>query len=113
MKIGIITLLALSVNYLIDKKVEFTVDELRQHTEDETLFETLATKGDDVRMDGINRLVKSHPVEKAELLDALGRMTNAYVSEDFGVDNKANGLLYLNGMLNEFIQETDAEVKLR
>jgi hypothetical protein len=113
MKISHITLVALSVNHLIDKKVKVSVSELMDLIEAKTLFEVLSAKNKDIRMEGIRLIIKQYPAEKYELLNALGRMSNAYESEVFGVDDKSNGLLYLNGMINEFLQETDIDIKLK
>ena len=113
MKISHITLIALSINYLIDKKVKVSVDEVTELINDGTLFDILLTKSDEIRMAGLQLINSTYPEEKAELIEVLGRMSNAYGSEVFGVDDKSNGLLYINGMLNELLQETDFDVKFK
>lgn len=117
MRITRLTLPILTLHYLIDKNEKYSCDSVFKYINDGTIFEKiLATYGEkykDVRMDGINLNSRSFPEDEKEVIEALQRLADAVVPEDFGVDDRENGLLFLAGMLNELIQGNAADITFK
>lgn len=117
MRVTRLTLPILTLHFLIDKGEKYSCDDVFKYIDDGTIFEKiLATFGDrykDVRMDGINLNQRSFPQEEKEVIEALRRLANTVIPEDFGVDDRENGLLFLAGMLNELIQANVSDITIR
>jgi len=117
MKISRLTLPILTLNFLIDKGEKYSVDDVFKYVEDGTIFDKLRSRYNklytDIRMDGFNLTAHSFKEDEKELIEALQRLANAVLPEEFGVDNRDNGLIFLIGMLNELIQANVEDIHLR
>lgn len=108
MRITKITLVILEINALVDAGKNISIEEAFKKIEDHTIFEFLLKKFGN--LEGINFL-NSFPKDKKDLLDALDRAANTISpGSDFGIEN--NGLIFLNGLLNQLIQSNVKEIIL-
>lgn len=117
MNINRLTLPILSLHFLIDKNEKYPVSDIYQQIEDGNIFQRIVEKYGqkypEIRMDGLKIAPLHYPDEYNELVDALQRLANAELPETFGVDNDQNGLLFLAGLLNELIQQSDADIEFK
>lgn len=114
MKISRITLVILSINSLIDQDQSIEVQDVFKRIEDHSILDFLISKFgelEDCTLDGIELLNKSQ--DKKELLGALDRLANTVTSEDLGIKNRNNGLLFLSALLNELIQSNVEDINFK
>lgn len=117
MEITRLTLPILSLHYLADKGLRYTIDEVFSGIESGNIFEDIVKKFgpkyDEIRLDGLKLNQQSFPDNHKEIIEALQGLSNAVIPEEFGIDNRDNGLLFLSGMLNELIQSSARGFKLK
>lgn len=117
MEITRLTLPILSLHYLADKGLKYTVDEVFAEIDTGNIFEDIVKKFgpeyNEIRLDGLKLNQQLFPDDHKELVDALQRLSNAVVPEQFGIDNRDHGLLFLAGLLNELIQSGARDIKLK
>ncbi|MDB5180537.1 MAG: hypothetical protein JWO54_295 [Candidatus Saccharibacteria bacterium] len=117
MNITRLTLPILSLHFLIDKNEKYPVDDIYSQIEDGTVFQKLIDKYSDkyrdIRMDGLSINARLFPQEHEQLIVALQGLANAELPETFGVDNSQDGLLFLAGLLNELIQQSNFDFEFK
>lgn len=113
MEIQNLTLIVLSINYLIDHGYTMTKEDVNGYLEKGSLFKELNKMSDEIRMAGLQRILHTEFNDSDVLQNALRSIADAYGSEPFGVDDEKNGLLFINGLINEVIQRSKVTIDLK